>query len=112
MNAQPNYFRMKGPGDLPHPNDPQNEVEPAFSRDEAALNVLRDMPDWQRSETVERLADSVDLLAWIERNVSLPVSMVQDFFCLKESATAIRAALNAEYEALNAEPDDAYEPGE
>lgn len=102
------YHRMPGPGDLPHPNDPQNEpLDTSFDMSDAAEATFRNMPQWQRNEVIERLADSTGLLNWIERNVDLPLDYQREFADLKETALMVRKRINSEYHALSTfEPDE------
>ena len=108
------YHRFPGPGDLPHPNDPQNEPEEIFGWDEAAGDVACRMEDdGEVGELVETLANAAEVLGWLSREVTIPPARLTAFRELLKLAERVHDEVESQYQTLNTfEPDDFYEAGE
>lgn len=98
MNAVPNYNRFPGPGDLWRPAD---EAEPAFDMADAADNVERRMPDWERSELLCTVAETAPVLVWLAANAEIPPHLRGDFRRLLAAAESVQDLVAMEYDALN-----------
>lgn len=107
MNAQPNYQRMPGPGDLPgdntNPNSP-DYVEPAFAEWEAMRNVADDMDADDRAVILGDLADAAGWLLWALRQDNLPKGAKAKLDLLARHARTLEAKRDAEYRSLNGDP--------
>ena len=102
------YHRFPGPGDLPHPNDPQNEPEEIFGWDEAAGDVACRMEDdGEVGELVETLANAAEVLGWLSREVTIHPSGLTAFRELLKLAERVHDEVEAQYQTLNTfEPDE------
>lgn len=97
MNAELNYARMPGPGDLGFPDD-----EPAFDRDDAIhLVVDKLIKEDEASELVMNVANARALLVWIGREVVLPAHLRNEWVALERQAKALDSLIDSELQILN-----------
>lgn len=104
MNAQPNYSRMPGPGDLPgdntNPNSP-DYVAPAFDETEAMWSVAKSMDPDDVAEILSDLADTAGLLATLQKAPGLTSTQHHCLEMLAHHARQLSAKREREYHVLN-----------
>ncbi|KIQ21574.1 hypothetical protein [Xanthomonas campestris] len=97
MNAQLNYARMPGPGDLGFPDE-----EPAFDRDDA-INLVVDylVKEDEAAELVMQVANCSRLLTLIGREFVIPETMHADWAALESTAKHLDRKIESELAILN-----------